>query len=273
MRSWVREPLVYFVLAGALIFSVDRALRKDEAIIRITPTVREEVARSLASRLGRAANPAELGAELEQWKREQALYREGLKLGLADDDPVVRARVASKLMEIAQERDVFAPPTDAELHEFFERNKSRFASPARFDFEQVFIERTPGANDASPPKDARERAHTVLAELRAGNSPEGLGDWFPRGRQFSNESVEEIAQLLGEAAARAIPGYPIGQWNLVASPRGFHAVRVVRADRGEPEFDPLRQAIAIALDAERRSRAADAYAKTVESHFRFVESP
>ncbi|HSY20692.1 MAG TPA: peptidylprolyl isomerase [Polyangiaceae bacterium] len=273
MRSWVREPLVYFVLAGALIFAVDHALHKDEAIIRITPSVRDELARSLAGKLGRAPDAAEIAAEVEGWKQEEALYREGVKMGLADDDPVVRSRVATKFMEIAQERDVFPPPTDAELRDFLDRNKARFASSASFDFEQVFIARTQAAEDASAPRDASERADEVLAKLRAGAPPEGLGDWFPRGTRFTAESPSDIAQLLGDEAAREIPRYSVGQWNLVRGPRGFHAIRVTRAVSGEPDFDRLRASIAIALDAERRSRAAAAYAKSIESHFRFVESP
>jgi hypothetical protein len=265
---------VYFVLAGALIFLVDRALHRDEAVIRVTPAVREELGRSLAGRLGHAPDPDEMAAEVERWIQEEALYREGLKMGLAVDDPVVRSRVAAKLMEIAKERDVFAPPTDAELHEFFERNKGRFASAARFDLEQVFIAQTraPG-QDASAPRDARERAEEVLAKLRAGATPDGLGDWFPRGTRFSGESIGEIAQLLGDDAAREVPAYPVGQWNLVQGPRGFHAVRVTHADRDDPDFDKLRPAVALALDAERRDRAADAYVKSIESHFRVVDSP
>jgi peptidyl-prolyl cis-trans isomerase C len=265
---------VYFVLAGALIFLVDRALHRDQGVIRVTPVMRDELARSLANRIGHAPDAAEIATEVGHWKEQEALYREGLRMGLADDDPVVRDRVATKLMEIAKERDVFAPPTDAELRDFFERNKARFASPATFDFEQVFIARTQvPAPDASAPKDARERADLVLAKLRAGASPEGLGDWFPRGTRYSGESLSEIAALLGDNAAREIPGYSVGQWNLVQGPRGFHAVRVTHADREAPDFDKLRPAVAMALDAERRDRAAEAYVRSVESHFRFVDSP
>lgn len=273
MRSWVREPLVYFVAAGTLVFLIDRARHKDQAVIRVTPEVREELTRSLANRLGHAPTPFEVTAEVDHWKQEEALYREGLKMGLADDDPVVRSRVAAKLMEIAKERDVFAPPTDAELHDFFERHEARFTSPPTFDIDQVFIARTHPAEDASPPKDARERAEAILAQLRAGAAPDGLGDWFPRGLHFTGESLSEIGQLLGDEAARQIPGYPVGQWNLVPGPRGFHAVRVTRANRDEPDFDELRPAVAMAFDAERRDRAAEAYVKSVESHFRFVDSP
>src|ERR1700730_12026279 len=119
VRPLLREPLVYFVLVGALIFGVDGAVRSSIERIRITPSVRDEIARSLQVRLGRPPEVNELQAELEHWKQEQALYREGLKMGLLDGDPVVRAHIASKLLRIARERDVLPEATDTELRDYF----------------------------------------------------------------------------------------------------------------------------------------------------------
>jgi len=265
VRSVLREPLVYFILLGALVFGVDAVMRRDAATIRITPSVRREIARTLEVRLGHAPQTNELDDELGRWKQEQALSREGMKMGLAADDPVVRSHVASKLLQIARDRDVFPEATDAELRDFFERHRSRFTVPATFDFDVVFV--------SESRSDARAQAERVLSELRGGASPEGCGDWFPRGTRYQGETLAEIAALFGPAAAAELPRYAAGEWNLVAGPRGFYAVRVTHADRGEPDFDTLRSAIAVALDAEKRDRAAADYAREVESRYRFVDSP
>jgi hypothetical protein len=264
VRPLLREPLVYFILVGALIFGVDGALRRDVETIRITPSVREEITRTLRVRLARSPEPNELQAELENWKQEQALYREGAKMGLLNGDPVVRAHIATKLLQIAAERNVLPPPTDAELRNYLDLHRSKYTSDPTFDFEQVFISHTR--------TDARAHAEEVLSALRGGASPEGLGDWFPRGTQFHRESVSDIFLLLGDQAAKELPGYAAGEWNLVPGPRGFHAVRVTGVDRGEPDFEKLRPALALAVDAERRDTAAQAFAREVESRYRFVES-
>jgi hypothetical protein len=264
LRPLLREPLVYFVLGGALIFGVDGALRRDIERIRITPSVRDEIARSLQVRLSRPPNVNELQAELERWKQEQALYREGLKMGLLDGDPVVRAHIASKLLRIARERDVLPEATDAELRDYLERHRNAYTLAPTFDFEQVFISQTQS--------NARTRAEQVLSRLRGGASPEGLGDWFPRGNRFSGESLSDISMLLGERAAKELPGYVVGEWNLVLGARGFHAVRVMGVDRGEPEFEKLRPALVLALEAERRESAAQAFAREIEGRYRFVDS-
>jgi hypothetical protein len=252
------------VLVGALIFAVDRALRMDVETIRITPSVRDEIARSQKALLGRPPETSELRAALDRWKQDQALYREGLKLGLLDGDPGVVTHIASKLRQIARERDVLPEPTDTELRDYLERHRKDYTLAPTFDFEQAFISPTQG--------DARARAEQLLLQLRAGASPEGLGDWFPRGNRFIHESLSDIAMLFGEQAAKELPGYARGEWNLVSGPQGLHALRVIRVDRGEPDFEKLRPALVLALDAERRESAAQAFAREVEGHYRFVDS-
>jgi hypothetical protein len=259
-----REPLVYFVLLGALIFAVDAALRRDVETIRLTPSVREELARSLQVRLGRPPESNEVQAEIERWRQEQALYREGVKMGIVEQDPVVRSHIASKLLQIARERGVFPPPSEADLRDFLERHRKAYTLPPAFDFDQVFVSQTQS--------DARAQAEQLLARLRAGASPEGLGDWFPRGTRFTRETPADVSLLLGDEAAKQMPGFAVGEWNLVPGPRGYHAVRVTAVDRGEPDFEMLRPALALAFEADKRDTAAKTFAREVESRYRFVDS-
>jgi hypothetical protein len=247
-----------------LIFAVDHAVRRDVDTVRITPSVRDEIARSLTGALGRPPQPSELQAGLDRWKEEQALYREGIKMGLLDNDPGVRAHIASKLLQIARQREVFPEATDPELRDFLEQHRANYTLAPTFDFEQVFISQTQS--------NAREQAEQLLSRLRAGASPEGLGDWFPRGNRFNQESLSDIAMLMGEDAAKQLPGFAVGEWNLVPGRQGFHAVRVTRVDRGEPDFDRLRPSLILALDAERRESAARAFAREVEGRYRFIDS-
>ena len=263
MHHVLREPLVHFALAGALAFAVSAALGRNTDTIRIPRQVRDDIARSLQARLGRTPEAAETEGAVEGWKEEQALYREAVKMGLRDDDPVVVSHVAAKLLDVARERDVLPEPTDGDLREFLARSGGRFATPATYDLEQVFVSQTRG--------DARPRAEQLLSELRAGASPDGQGDWFPRGTRFRSETASDVAQLLGDQAGGEIAGYAVGEWHLVAGPRGFHALRVTAVDRGEPDFDRLRPALLMAYDADRREAAARTYARKVTGSYRFVD--
>jgi hypothetical protein len=260
----LREPLVYFVVIGAAAFAVDGAMRRDTETIRITSSTRDEVARTLEGRLGHRPDAGELQAELEHWKQEQALYREGMKMGVVEDDPVVRAHIAAKLLQIARERDVLPEATDDELRDYLARHRATYTLPPSYDFDHVFVSQSRA--------DGRAQAEQWLAKLRGGAAPGGLGDWFPRGTRFTGESPDDVAMLLGDEAASEMPAYAVGEWHLVAGPQGFHLVRVTAVDRGQPDFEKLRPALAIAFEAERRERAAQAFARTIEGHYRFVES-
>ena len=46
-RPLFHEPLLYFVLVGSAAFAIHRAARSDDRVIRITSSVRGEIARSL----------------------------------------------------------------------------------------------------------------------------------------------------------------------------------------------------------------------------------
>ena len=264
LRSLLREPLVYFVLIGATVFALDAALRRDADTIRITPAVREGITQTLQVRLGRAPTADEVQTDLERWKEQQALYREAVKMGLRDDDPVVIGEMASKLLQIAREREVLPEPSEAELRAFLERHRSEYTVPASYDVDLVFVAQTPG--------DARARVDEVLARLRAGASPEGLGDWFPRGHRFTGVSAQDAALLFGEDAAKALPTFAPGEWNVVAGIRGYYALRVTGVDHGEPVFEKLRGALVFAWQADRREQAAMAFAQRVEARYRFVMS-
>ena len=263
-RPLFREPLLYFLLVGTAAFAVDHASRTDDRIIRITPSVRSEIARSLQARLGRPAQADELQPEIERWKQEEALYREGLKMRLLEKDTVVRSRIAVKLMEIGRTRNVLPQPTEAELRAYLEQHRDGYTLLPTYDFEQVYVSETRS--------DARAYAHQLLLQLRAGASPDGLGDHFPRGWQFTRESLSRILPVFGEQAAQELPRYPVGEWNMVKGLHGYHALRVTRVESGQPDFAKLREILVMALNAERQESAAQAFAREIERRYRFVST-
>lgn len=263
-RPLFREPLLYFVLLGSLAFAVDHALRGDDRIIRITPSIQSEVSRSLEARLGRPAQADELQIELEQWKREEALYREGLKMHLLENDPVVRNHIASKLLEIARSRSILQEPNETELRSYFERQRDSYTTPPTYDFDQVFVSRTH--------EDAHAEAERLLSQLRTGASPEKMGDPFLLGHHIKSESPSRLSELFSEQLAKALPGWTIGEWNLVEGKQGYHVVRVTHVERPMPDFDKLRAVLSLGLSAERQENAAQAFAREIEGRYRFVSA-
>ncbi len=231
MRSWLREPLLQFLLAGALLFALHKLWQRhapDPQLISITPALKAELAHELHSELGRDASAAELGAALETWKAEEILYREGVRMGLEQGDPLVRRRVASKMLELERDLTVTREPTPAELDAFLQQNLERYSEPPRYDFEHVYLARDRG--DGS----ALSRARALVRELAAGGAVEGKGDSFEAGATLSGRTADNLRQLFGENFARRVPDLELGRWQLVESVHGWHVVRLTRITPAQP---------------------------------------
>ena len=87
-----------------------------------------------------APSETELQALVEAWIDDEALYREGLARGLAENDPQIRERVVSQMAYVLQSRITVPAPTDDELRAWFGEHAERYARPERVDFTQVFVD-------------------------------------------------------------------------------------------------------------------------------------
>jgi peptidyl-prolyl cis-trans isomerase C len=109
-RSWVREPLLHFLLAGAAIFVVTSLWPDggDERLITVNRQQLEDFLRARAQLDDRGqfeayyqAMPREQRATLiRRVAQDEALYREGLAIGLDRADPVVRQRVIQQMRQL-----------------------------------------------------------------------------------------------------------------------------------------------------------------------------
>jgi hypothetical protein len=65
--------------------------------------------------------------------------REGLALGLDQDDEIVRRRMAQKMQFLAEDAAAQHAPTDAELRAWFDQNKNLFEDPLRLGFRHLYF--------------------------------------------------------------------------------------------------------------------------------------
>lgn len=103
-RRWLAEPLLHFLALAALIFALDAALRAPEAgpTLVVPLGVQDEARQLLRAGSDREPDPAQLQPLLDRWVRQEALYREGLALGLDRGDRVIRERVAEKALRLTE---------------------------------------------------------------------------------------------------------------------------------------------------------------------------
>ena len=114
MQPLVREPLVHFLLLGALVFAADAMIfqRKDDPrVIAVGPEVDAEARTLFKTSLGREPSAAELKQLRQRWIDNEVLYREGMLLAVDKGDTGIRERVIFKALNIMQS-NLAVPPAD-----------------------------------------------------------------------------------------------------------------------------------------------------------------
>jgi hypothetical protein len=241
-----REPLVQFTVFGALLYLALQAFGGDS--VRI-PAERLEDSRARMTRLlNEGANQQALHRESDlRVVGDELLYREALRLGLEQDDPVIRQHLAQKLLALTEAAAVAArEPTAAEEHALFEELRERWTVPARVTFCHVFSSHGPGA---APPS-ARASADAADCEGRG-------GDAFPLGARIGPDSEAELASRFGPGFAQAVFTAPRDRWvGPLSSRYGWHWIRIADWLPLElPDFDAHRPVLRQVWAQRERARA------------------
>ncbi|WOX05162.1 peptidylprolyl isomerase [Microbulbifer pacificus] len=219
----LRDPLMHFALIGGLLFAIDglfNAAGGSAEEIVITPNRIEHLTAVFERSWQRPPNGEELNKLVDNFVREEVLYREALKLGLEADDTVIRRRLRLKMEFLARDLVDAVEPESSELERFFQDHAERYRAPARVSFRQIYFSRD---HRASPAEDAR----ALMAALNTGADAAAGGDSHLLPRQFAQASPAEINNQLGVGFAEQLVQQPQGLWaGPIRSEYGEHLVLI-----------------------------------------------
>jgi hypothetical protein len=131
----LREPLVHFLLLGAILFGVFALVgrwtndRPDKIVI--TPGLIENLQLGFTRSAQRTPTAAELDAVIEDYIREEVLCREAIARGLDRDDPVIRRRLRERMEFFTEDSVDTTAPTDEQLNAFIQKNPAMFRQQGR----------------------------------------------------------------------------------------------------------------------------------------------
>jgi len=243
MKRWLNEPLVHFLVLGALLFGVNAWLHHGESgswdngadPVRITAQEIAFLTQTWERLQQREPTREELHALVAGYLKEELLGREARALGLEQNDPIIRRRLAQKVEFIVNDTSRLAVPTDEDLRRFYEANIESFQTPARVSFTHVFF-------DPETRRDAATDAKAALAALSSGAADSrDLGDPFPIDVEVRDGIMQTVAEQFGDAFATAVFALKPGAWHgPIASSFGLHLVRVTEAKPvRQPEFSEV----------------------------------
>jgi len=272
LRALLREPLVHFLFLGAVLFLVfDLTGETDqpgERRIVVTPAQVEQLAAQFSRTWLRPPTPGELDGLVERYVRSEIYYREALAMGLGQDDPYVRNRLALKLEVLLDDLSAEAEPEDGELTRFLEANAERFAEPARLTFRQVYLNPDRHADPVA-------EAQGLLERLRDGADPQGLGDVSMLIPGLDGTSPDEIARQFGEDFAEALLALEPGGWvGPIRSTFGAHLVRVSqRQPARQPALAEIHDAVLAEWRDQRRREAREQAYERLRERYEVVMEP
>lgn len=276
---WLREPLVQFLALGGMLFVAYASVRPHPAKapaatqIRLTPDDLRQLELGFAAQWNRPPSLDELNAMIEEKIRLEVLYREGLALGLDKDDMIVKRRMAQKIEFLAEDESAAHEPSPGELAAWFDKNKDRFALPARITLRHLYF--SPDRRGAH----ARDDAARALARLagKAEDAPgaAALGDPFMFQDYLADRAPGELAKEFGPGFAQAVLGLAPGAWRgPVESGYGWHVVFVESITPSRvPGFDEVSSDVKTAWLAAQKADAWDKAYATMRAKYEVVLPP
>src|SRR5947209_9415033 len=199
MRKLIREPLFHFLLLGAVIFFIAGRSRSitvpSREKIVVTQSGIESLVVGFSRTWMRPPTQEELQGLVNDYIRDEVLYREARTMGLDEDDVIVRRRMRQKFEFLVEDTaTTTGPPSDQELEAYRRQHVDKYSEEASFGFEQIFFSREKRGTLAEP------EATAMLTTLKGKGAIdiEKLGDAFLLPSQFEKTSAEETARLFGD---------------------------------------------------------------------------
>ena len=271
MAKILREPLLHFLLLGGALFLVfqqlsDQAFTADDQLEEIL--VNEGRIQSLQFGFEkvwqRPPTQRELDGLIENFVREEVLYREALAMGLDRDDPIVRRRLRQKIEFLSEDLAGLEQPDDATLQTFLSANSETYRQPSRFSFRQVYI------NASQRGQRAQSDAIELLAKLRTQElETDVTGDSLMLKHQFIDETERDIERTLGRQFLTSLRETPVGEWQgPIASGFGLHLVKISERFDGEiPDLDSVREAVFRDWSSEKRKQTNELFYETLRKRY------
>ncbi len=257
--------LVFFVI-GLFIFILDIGFNseQDSKDIYISDQELTSLLSAWQSQVGRPPSDEEIVNIINNFVQEEILYREALLLDLDQEDRIIKRRLAQKITFLKQET-IPDDPSQEELEKFFEQNKNNYYVPATYSFSHHYF---------SKESSAKERVAKAFNDYQT-NGAELKGDPFFLGKNFYQNSADEIKKNFGELFFLAIENLNLNEWSGPhESAFGEHIILLKEVTTG---FSPPLEKVILRVQQDYLSQAQDKaiaeYINEIRSQYRVIINP
>ena len=260
MRRLLREPLVHFLLLGAVLFGAWQFAQGGSALatskqIRLPVEELTQLALVFQSQWRREPTAEEFGRLVENRVQEEVLYREALAMGLDKDDTIVKRRMAQKMQFLAEDVGAAREPDRAELETWYAKNSNAFAQPNRVSFRHLYF--SPDRRGARAREDAAAALTKLAGQPQDSKLAASIADAFMFQDYYRDRAPEQLAKDFGPQFALAVAKLEPGSWQgSLQSGLGWHLVFIDTAVPGRvPAFDEVEAEVKTAWLGEQKALA------------------
>ena len=296
--QFLREPLLHFLVIGAVLFAAYAWLNRGGDVaglpqVRLADSDVGWLKETFVLQRQREPTPDELRGLVRELVKEELFARQAKELGLDKDDIVLRRRLAQKMSFLLQDNARGAEPGEDDLRRIYEAQRSQvqgnqgqgnqdqgnnvrngqpetatlFTRP-RISFTQIFFSR-----DRRP--DAAADARAALQELsRAGAAAPAaeLGDRIAGKTEFRNTDERAVANQLGAKFAARIFELAPGPWQgPIELSQGLHLVHITALTPAQLRpFDEVREQLVELWHEQSRRENEERYFVGLLKKYRLV---
>jgi len=268
LGRWFREPLVWFFFLGLGLLVIDnlRDVDKRDNLIEVNSQVKAHIADQWETQMGRAPTISEMSGLIDQWIKDEIYYREAIRLGLANDDTIVRRRLVGKLTFLTEDIATAQEPSVSELRAYYIENQNSYVEPVRYSFRHRYF-----SNDWR--EHAKNDASVALEKIKNGTEPESIGDSFMLQTAFIARTADEIAALFGQEYSESLSELVSDDWvGPLQSAYGWHLVQIQARTQIRPlSFEEARSLLVSDLALERQQAANEDYYENLRDRYQVVQ--
>ena len=240
MKRIFSEPLLQFFVLGSLLYLLvsfvqSKRERQSKEIVVDNERIGLLIT-NYKNQMGVLPTQEQLDAMIENYIHQEIAYREAKKMGLDNDDEIIRRRLSQKFDFLKTDLKEIPLPTGQQLKDFYQNNPSLFQTDGTVNFSHIFF-----TADNSNDSIAKERAFFVLQQLKNSavqRAPE-KGDKFVLQYDYTEQTPLDIKQSFGDKPILdSLFRAPVHTWiGPVQSGYGWHLLYIVK--RANASLIPL----------------------------------
>jgi len=240
MKRIFSEPLLQFFILGSLLYLLvsfvqSKRERQSKEIVVDNERIGLLIS-NYKNQMGVLPTKEQLDAMIENYIHQEIAYREAKKMGLDNDDEIIRRRLSQKFDFLKTDLKEIPLPTGQQLKDFYQNNPSLFQTDGTVNFSHIFF-----TADNSNDSIAKERAFFVLQQLKNSavqRAPE-KGDKFVLQYDYTEQTPLDIKQSFGDKPILdSLFRAPVHTWiGPVQSGYGWHLLYIVK--RANASLIPL----------------------------------